>query len=79
MILAPTIIPKGFVDARQITEKLINAVNIDEQEYRFGNTKVSFCYQPDHHRRFGMDDDNDVNDLFLPSPSFHPFSQTFPF
>ncbi|XP_054160100.1 myosin heavy chain, muscle-like isoform X3 [Oppia nitens] len=41
-ILAPTILPKGFVDAKVATEKLVKATNIDDQEYRFGNTKIFF-------------------------------------
>lgn len=39
-ILAPTILPKGFVDAKVASEKLVKATNIDEGEYRFGHTKV---------------------------------------
>ncbi|CAG2167136.1 unnamed protein product, partial [Oppiella nova] len=41
-ILAPTILPKGFVDAKLATEKLVKATNIDEGEYRLGNTKIFF-------------------------------------
>ncbi|CAG2118958.1 unnamed protein product, partial [Medioppia subpectinata] len=41
-ILAPTILPKGFVDAKVATEKLVKATNIDEGEYRLGNTKIFF-------------------------------------
>jgi hypothetical protein len=40
-ILAPTILPKGFVDAKIATEKLIKEINLDENEFRFGNTKVT--------------------------------------
>lgn len=60
LILAPTIIPKGFVDARQISEKLIKSIQIDEQEYRFGNTKVSKVYieifpqSKDHHHHLDI-------------------------
>lgn len=45
-ILAPTAVPKGFLDAKQVTEKVINAIRdsngIEEGEYRFGHTKA--CY-----------------------------------
>ncbi|RWS13676.1 myosin heavy chain: muscle-like protein, partial [Dinothrombium tinctorium] len=39
-ILAPTAIPKGFVDAKQVTEKVIEAISIDHNDYRFGHTKA---------------------------------------
>jgi hypothetical protein len=38
--LAPTAVPKGFVDARQVTEKIIGSITIEEGDYRFGNTKA---------------------------------------
>lgn len=39
-ILAPNVLPKGFVDARAATEKLMDAIKLDEGEYRLGFTKV---------------------------------------
>lgn len=45
LILAPTVIPKSFVDARQITEKLVKAIHVDEQEYCLGSTKVSIIFE----------------------------------
>lgn len=33
-------LPKGFVDARAATEKLMDAIKLDEGEYRLGFTKV---------------------------------------
>uniref|UniRef100_A0A1W7RA59 Myosin heavy chain, muscle n=1 Tax=Hadrurus spadix TaxID=141984 RepID=A0A1W7RA59_9SCOR len=41
-ILAPTAVPKGFVDAKCVTEKVLEAIQLDENDYRFGNTKVFF-------------------------------------
>lgn len=39
-ILAANVLPKGFVDARAATEKLMDAIKLDEGEYRLGFTKV---------------------------------------
>ncbi|KAH6942300.1 hypothetical protein HPB50_003324 [Hyalomma asiaticum] len=41
-ILAPNVLPKGFVDARAATEKLMDAIKLDEGEYRLGFTKIFF-------------------------------------
>ncbi|XP_054718745.1 myosin heavy chain, muscle-like isoform X3 [Uloborus diversus] len=41
-ILAPNILPKGFVDAKQATEKLCEAIKLDSNAYRLGLTKVFF-------------------------------------
>ncbi|XP_077527350.1 myosin heavy chain isoform X42 [Haemaphysalis longicornis] len=41
-ILAPNVLPKGFVDARAATEKLMEATKLDEGEYRLGFTKIFF-------------------------------------
>merc|ERR1712142_143746 len=35
-------IPSGFVDGKVAVEKLIGALQLDESEYRIGNTKVFF-------------------------------------
>jgi hypothetical protein len=43
--LAPTAVPKGFVDARQVTEKIIGAIQIEEGDYRFGSSKACFHRQ----------------------------------
>lgn len=43
-ILAASAVPKGFVDARQVTEKVIGAIlaenKVEEGEYRFGTSKA---------------------------------------
>ena len=41
-ILAPTAIPKGFVDAKQATEKVMKAIEMPEDNYRIGATKIFF-------------------------------------
>ncbi|KAH9580598.1 Myosin heavy chain, variant 2, partial [Schistosoma haematobium] len=41
-ILAPNVIPDGFVDGRQVTEKLLEATQLDKNLYQCGNTKVFF-------------------------------------
>lgn len=43
-ILAPNALPKGFVDARAATEKLLEATKLDDGEYRLGFTKVRFLF-----------------------------------
>ena len=39
-ILAPTVLPKGFVDAKEATIKVIKEIALDENDFRFGHTKV---------------------------------------
>ena len=40
-LLAPTAIPKkGFLDAKQVTEKLIETTKIDNNDFRYGSTKA---------------------------------------
>lgn len=39
-ILAPNALPKGFVDARAATEKLLEATKLDTSEFQLGLTKV---------------------------------------
>lgn len=39
-ILAPTVIPKGFVDAKVATEKVVGAIQLDENDFKFGHTKA---------------------------------------
>merc|ERR1712226_701498 len=41
-ILAASAIPAGFIDGKDAAEKLIEALQLDESEYRIGNTKVFF-------------------------------------
>jgi len=41
-ILAASAIPAGFVDGKVAAEKLIEALQLDESEFRIGNTKVFF-------------------------------------
>lgn len=41
-ILAPTAIPKGFVDAKAATEKVMKAIEMPEDNYRIGATKIFF-------------------------------------
>lgn len=40
--MAPNVIPDGFVDGRQVTEKLLEATQLDKNLYQCGNTKVFF-------------------------------------
>lgn len=39
-ILAPTVLPKGFVDAKEASFKVVKEIALDENDYRFGHTKV---------------------------------------
>jgi len=41
-ILAASAIPSGFIDGKVATEKLIEALQLDENEFRIGLTKVFF-------------------------------------
>ncbi|EEC00524.1 myosin heavy chain, skeletal muscle or cardiac muscle, putative [Ixodes scapularis] len=41
-ILAPNALPKGFVDARAATEKLLEATKLDTSEFQLGLTKIFF-------------------------------------
>jgi len=41
-ILAPNAIPKGFVDAKKATENILKDVQLSEELYRLGTTKVFF-------------------------------------
>lgn len=41
-ILAASAIPAGFIDGKVAAEKLIEALQLDESEYRVGTTKVFF-------------------------------------
>jgi len=41
-ILAPNAIPKGFVDAKKATENILKEVQLSEELYRLGLTKVFF-------------------------------------
>ncbi|XP_055937975.1 myosin heavy chain, muscle-like isoform X5 [Argiope bruennichi] len=41
-ILAPNEIPKGFVDAKCATEKILDAISLDPSVFRYGRTKVFF-------------------------------------
>ncbi|CAF4110720.1 unnamed protein product [Rotaria sp. Silwood2] len=41
-ILAPNAIPKGFVDAKKATENILKEIQLSEELYRLGTTKVFF-------------------------------------
>ncbi|CAF1172361.1 unnamed protein product [Adineta ricciae] len=41
-ILAPNAIPKGFVDAKKATENILKDVQLSDELYRLGTTKVFF-------------------------------------
>jgi len=41
-ILAPNAIPKGFVDAKKATENILKDIQLSEEMYRLGITKVFF-------------------------------------
>ncbi|KAL0181169.1 hypothetical protein M9458_023575, partial [Cirrhinus mrigala] len=46
-ILNPHAIPDDkFVDSRKAAEKLLASLDIDHNQYRFGHTKASCCFQP---------------------------------
>lgn len=42
-ILAPTAVPKGFVDAKVAAEKVLSAIQLDENDFRYGHTKACLC------------------------------------
>uniref|UniRef100_A0A0L8H7J6 Myosin motor domain-containing protein n=1 Tax=Octopus bimaculoides TaxID=37653 RepID=A0A0L8H7J6_OCTBM len=41
-ILAPNAVPSGFADGKLVTEKVLLALQLDQNEYRLGTTKVFF-------------------------------------
>lgn len=41
-ILAPNVIPTGFIDGKVVTEKVLAALQLDQNDYRLGHTKVFF-------------------------------------
>jgi len=41
-ILAPNAVPQGFVDGKIVTEKVLAALQLDNNDYRLGHTKVFF-------------------------------------
>ena len=41
-ILAPNAIPQGFVDGKIATGKIIEALQLDQDQYKLGHTKVFF-------------------------------------
>ena len=41
-ILAPNVIPRGFVDGRVVTEKVLEYLQTDPSEYRLGNPSSTF-------------------------------------
>jgi len=41
-ILAPNAIPQGFVDGKVVTDKVLTALQLDQNEFRLGHTKVFF-------------------------------------
>eukprot|EP00043_Microstomoeca_roanoka_P018161 m.192913 g.192913 ORF g.192913 m.192913 type:complete len:1358 (+) comp16776_c1_seq2:99-4172(+) len=41
-ILVPEAIPRGFTDGRHACERMVEALNLDEQSYRIGLTKIFF-------------------------------------
>ncbi|XP_077527339.1 myosin heavy chain isoform X32 [Haemaphysalis longicornis] len=41
-ILAPNAVPKGFVDAKNCSEKVIEAIQLDANDFRFGHSKIFF-------------------------------------
>ena len=40
--MAASAIPEGFVDGKIVTEKVLTALQLDQNEYRLGHTKVFF-------------------------------------
>jgi myosin heavy subunit len=41
-ILSPNAVPQGFVDGKIVTEKVLAALQMDNNNYRLGHTKVFF-------------------------------------
>ena len=41
-ILASNAIPQGFVDGKVATSKIIEALQMDQDQYKLGHTKVFF-------------------------------------
>ncbi|XP_049524307.1 myosin heavy chain, muscle-like isoform X5 [Dermacentor silvarum] len=41
-ILAASAVPKGFVDAKNVSEKVIEAIQLDANDFRFGHSKIFF-------------------------------------
>uniref|UniRef100_T1DG60 Putative myosin heavy chain n=1 Tax=Cupiennius salei TaxID=6928 RepID=T1DG60_CUPSA len=41
-ILAASAVPKGFVDAKKVAESVLEAIQLDKNDYRLGTTKVFF-------------------------------------
>ncbi len=41
-ILAPNAVPQGFVDGKIVAEKVLDALQMDENNFRIGHTKVFF-------------------------------------
>ncbi|XP_074602160.1 myosin heavy chain isoform X13 [Brevipalpus obovatus] len=41
-ILAPTAVPKGFIDAKQVAEKVTAAIELESDCFRCGHTKIFF-------------------------------------
>jgi len=41
-LLAPGLIPKGFMDGRSAAQSLLEAFSLDKNQYRLGNSKVFF-------------------------------------
>ncbi|XP_075725779.1 myosin heavy chain, muscle-like isoform X7 [Rhipicephalus microplus] len=41
-ILAASAVPKGFVDAKNASEKVIEAIQLDANDFRFGHSKIFF-------------------------------------
>lgn len=44
-ILNASAVPEGqFMDNKKAAEKLLGSIDVDHTQYKFGHTKVSFCY-----------------------------------
>lgn len=43
-ILAASAVPKGFVDAKKVAEAVLEAIQLDKNDYRLGSTKVHHDY-----------------------------------
>ena len=40
--MAPNAVPQGFVDGKVVTDKVLGALQLEENDYRLGHTKVFF-------------------------------------
>lgn len=42
--MAPTAVPKGFVDAKQVADKVTAAIQLEPENFRLGHTKARIVF-----------------------------------